>query len=276
MDWQNTLSQNICEMHNIYVIIHKMNDISSLIYPLKILEKAIHYKNLSAASQHIGLSQPQLSRLIKQLEEELQIQLLDRTSKRDTHWRPLAKELCDLFLNHQTSFSKNLSAFLNNSEPKNIHIGTLEGMRSFALTIANRLFKHGLVNEVFLDVLDLSPLEKEFSEGSHDLIITMRDPGKRKFKYESVLGYQEHVLQGNKEGIPAFSSFEVTQLKNKNLLKSPKLISNSLLIREEWCLKHKGWSYLPKNLNESKKQSPVILLAQDYLSEKLWKIVLGK
>ena len=40
-------------------------------WPLSVLSKAIHHKNLSAAADHIGLSQPQLSRLIAQLEEEL-------------------------------------------------------------------------------------------------------------------------------------------------------------------------------------------------------------
>ena len=57
-----------------------------LYYELGVLAKAVNFKNLSAAALHVGLSQPQLSRIIAKIEEELKIVLLDRSAKRKSGW----------------------------------------------------------------------------------------------------------------------------------------------------------------------------------------------
>ena len=62
-----------------------------LYYELGVLAKAVNFKNLSAAALHVGLSQPQLSRIIAKIEEELKIVLLDRSAKRKSGW---TSEVC--------------------------------------------------------------------------------------------------------------------------------------------------------------------------------------
>ena len=54
-----------------------------LSWDLAILSRATHYPNLSIASTHVGLSQPQLSRIVAKLEEQYGVQLLDREARRD-------------------------------------------------------------------------------------------------------------------------------------------------------------------------------------------------
>ena len=56
--------------------------LQNLAYELSVLVKAVQHKNLSAAAVHVGLSQPQLSRLVAKIEHELNIILLDRTARR--------------------------------------------------------------------------------------------------------------------------------------------------------------------------------------------------
>lgn len=69
-----------------------------LYYELGVLAKAVNFKNLSAAALHVGLSQPQLSRIIAKIEEELKIVLLDRSAKRKSGWTNLRSVLHDIGL----------------------------------------------------------------------------------------------------------------------------------------------------------------------------------
>ena len=87
-----------------------MKAISHLTYELSVLSKAVMHRNLSLAAVHVGLSQPQLSRLIQKLEGELRVVLLDRASRRKSGWTPVAHELVLAF---QRGLSRAVSMISN-------------------------------------------------------------------------------------------------------------------------------------------------------------------
>ena len=94
-------------------------------YELSVLGKAIHFKNLSAAALHVGLSQPQLSRIIAKIEDELKIILLDRSAKRKSGWTPVAFQLSLMF----EKSSRHLDAELANLSHNQIVADALESLR---------------------------------------------------------------------------------------------------------------------------------------------------
>src|SRR4051812_3529845 len=105
-------------MHN------NVSIMQQLYYELSVLTKAIHFKNLSAAALHVGLSQPQLSRIIAKIEEELKIVLLDRSAKRKSGWTPAAFNLADVFDKSAKRLETELSIITNNQMIAELRIGT--------------------------------------------------------------------------------------------------------------------------------------------------------
>ena len=102
-------------------------------YELSVLGKAIHFKNLSAAALHVGLSQPQLSRIIAKIEDELKIVLLDRSAKRKSGWTPVAFQLSVMFEKSSKRLESELAHLSQNQIVAELKIGTLEGLSSFAM-----------------------------------------------------------------------------------------------------------------------------------------------
>src|SRR5687767_9044815 len=107
-----------------------MTDLSS---QLSVLSKAIYYKNLSAASAHVGLSQPQLSRIIQRLEEDLGMQLLDRTIRRKSAWTQEARQLAELHEQNQRRIEQSIRLLQGSGHATVIHMGTLEGLVETAI-----------------------------------------------------------------------------------------------------------------------------------------------
>jgi len=73
-------------------------------WELSVLSRAVAYQNLSGASQHVGLSQPQLSRIIQKLEAQWSVVLLDRSAKRKACWTPAAYKLARVYPNLKIAF----------------------------------------------------------------------------------------------------------------------------------------------------------------------------
>src|SRR5690606_13535732 len=65
----------------------------SLNWDLTVLSRAIQYNNLSGAAQHVGISQPQLSRIVSRLESELGVPLLNRETRRHSTWTAQAHRI---------------------------------------------------------------------------------------------------------------------------------------------------------------------------------------
>ncbi|HND84972.1 MAG TPA: LysR family transcriptional regulator, partial [Pseudobdellovibrionaceae bacterium] len=97
-----------------------------LFYELQVLSSAVQYKNLSAAAKHIGLSQPQLSRIIQKIESHMNIVLLDRTAKKNSGWTKIASQISDAFLKNVHRMESDFAGISRDQVTSELHIGTLE------------------------------------------------------------------------------------------------------------------------------------------------------
>src|SRR4051812_42584236 len=208
---------------------------TSLSYALSLLARAVAFKNLSSASMHVGLSQPQLSRLIAKLESELSMELLDRKVKRKSNWTPQAIQLAELYTLNQRRLEDGIRSLQTNQRARQVHIGTLEGLADVAIGLAEKLFNSDL-KLVYLDVYDRSDLEGKFLSGDLDLILNTRFPSPTKSRYAKLLGYQMLTQVESDKDYALFSSFEFNVRGRQKVPAKAKrtLVSNSLYIRRKW------------------------------------------
>lgn len=252
-------------------------DISGeLSYPLSVLVRAIGFKNLSAASQHVGLSQPQLSRIIAKLEQDVGLSLLDRQVKRKACWTPEALRLAEMYQGHQRRLDAGIKALQVEGKIRQLHLGTLEGLAPVALRLAEILFKIPPMETVFVDVFDRGDLEAKFMSGDLDLILNSRMTGKAKPKFVHTLGYQTLDTVDKGGDFSVFSSFEFGQLRKKP--KGGTLVSNSLFVRKQWFEKNGGHGWLPSDIADKPKKGgeEVLLLGGDWIEQKLWDTLINK
>ena len=250
-------------------------------WELAVLSKSIHYKNLSAAAEHVGLSQPQLSRIVSKLEGELGVVLLDRTVRRKSGWTPVAHKIADTYLGCERRLDQALQQLKSDEQVTHLSIGTLEGLTSLANDFCKQLFSMPKLKLIELNVYDLSELEERFEKDGLDLMFTCREPGQHKYSYVRNLGYQ--VLRktaGTKDAhIQALSPYEyATQInrrtKEADAAKVQKtIISNSLSVRKLWVEEHGATGYVPSDVKAKKTADddvPVFLIAQDLLMPAIW------
>lgn len=242
-------------------------------YELSVLGKAIHFKNLSAAALHVGLSQPQLSRIIAKIEDELKIVLLDRSAKRKSGWTPVAFQLSVMFEKSSKRLESELAHLSQNQIVAELKIGTLEGLSSFAMKTCHYCFENVGVSKIFIEIYDLNELEAHFLSGNVDLIFTSKSPGRQKFKYFLELGFQVlEKIQTNKK-FAVLSSFENGRAVKKEMDEFKHvLVSNSLALRKDWFQTIGGTGYLPTEAKKgkSKEHEPVYLIGSDILNPVLW------
>lgn len=246
-----------------------------LAHELSVLTRAVAHKNLSGASAHVGLSQPQLSRIIKKLEETLSVVLLDRAAKRNATWTPSAYKLAEFYSKKMRAFERELEALVHNTQTRQLEIGTLEGLIPVCLPFVHHLLEHQGIRLVEIDVYDLDSLESRFARGQLDLIFTSREPGRRKFSYVHSLGFQSLDERNTNPHFQLMSTFEYGMAKDKLKDFEKVLISNSLLIRRGWFDRFGGKGIFP---SEPKRQrssrtdtEPVLLVGAETLSPVIWK-----
>lgn len=245
-------------------------------YELSVLSRAIHYNNLSSASMHVGLSQPQLSRIISRIEVSLNVVLLDRSSRRKAHFTPLAFRLVETYLQSTHKLEKELDQWIRKSEPTDLKAGTLEGLIPLALKFCNSILKSTSLKSLQLDVFDLNQLEEYFLNGDLMLLFTSRVPGRRKYKYEKELGYQILEKRGESQTPRVLSSFEFGKEKHvASEVASEKIfISNSLEVRRNWINHFGGTGFIPSEILSKKPKTDfqtVLMIADDSLSPLIWK-----
>jgi hypothetical protein len=246
---------------------------TQLTYPLSVLVRAVAFRNLSSASLHVGLSQPQLSRIIAQVEAELGLELLNRQVRRKSSWTPQALKLAEVFEQHQRRLDHAVRDLQGKSTPRAVHIGTLEGLSDLAVTFAKRLFDGLKIPQVSLDVFDLTELEAKFLSGDLDLILNTRVPNRSKPRFMKVCGYQTLDLVEQGEDFGIYSSFEFNLKGAAKKNKAAKtLISNSLYIRRTWIEKFGGKGNLPSTVMDKTKRGAdeVLLLGGDWLDPRVW------
>ncbi|MBX9769460.1 MAG: LysR family transcriptional regulator [Bdellovibrionales bacterium] len=269
-----------------------------LSWELSIISRAVNFPNLSAASRRIGLSQPQLSRIVQKVEADLGLLLLDRSVKRNSAWTTQALQLGEASRKLFRSFEGEIQQLANPLTRKSLHIGTLEGLTEIAIRITQQCFDQGGIDRIELDIYDLHGLEERFLMGRLDLILTARESSFLKSSYLKVLGYQKMKRVETSPKYQLYSSFEFhraleqetarkkrTQkstsaqpesLKLLDKSKTKVLISNSLNLRQSWLEKYGAMGNFPEpnvTPHSSTDRSPVALIGQPSLGETLWDII---
>jgi LysR family transcriptional regulator, transcriptional activator for aaeXAB operon len=230
----------------------------ALAWELSVLSKCLPFPNLSVASEHVGLSQPQISRIVKRLEEELQLEILDRQSRRHSHWTPSAHRLTEEFDSMTRDFQARLHALQNRSDQSKIRIGTLEGLHELASKIAVKLFAGQATENVELNIYDLNELTEHFLAGDLDLVITSREIGRRKFPIWRQIGYQILDFEGpSSAGVLVESPSEDKSVLRVEADTTQKvLISNSLALRRYWIENFGARGRMPSQILKHKSQAP--------------------
>lgn len=244
-----------------------------LYYELGVLAKAVHFKNLSAAALHVGLSQPQLSRIIARIEDELKIVLLDRSAKRKSGWTPVAFQMAEIFEKNHKRMETEIQSASRAEMVSELHIGTLEGLSGLALKVCHACFTRVEIKKISVDIYDLSELEANFLSGNLDLIFTSKSPGRQKFKHLEEIGSQELENVKSNRKFNLFSTFEYNRAAKKELeTLEHVLVSNSMSIKKDWFREYGGTGTLPgePRKGRSKDAEPVLLVGSELLSPILW------
>ena len=106
----------------------KSSTLSELSWELSVLSRAVIFPNLSAASQQIGVSQPQLSRIIARLEKSLGVVLLNREVRRRATWMPIAHELSQTYSRGARHLEVEMKRLIEDAPLRQLRMGTLEGL----------------------------------------------------------------------------------------------------------------------------------------------------
>ncbi|MEK7357886.1 MAG: LysR family transcriptional regulator [Bdellovibrionota bacterium] len=248
----------------------------NLHWQLSILSKAIHYKNLSGAASHVGVSQPQLSRIISRLEGELGVVLLDRTARRKSGWTPVAYKIADTYFRTSRKLTQSLQQLKSDDQLTQLSVGTLEGLVPLASDFCHQLQEQPRLQMIELNVYDLSELEERFEKDEIDLIFTCREPGRHKYKNVRQLGYQAIDRVGPSDGPKAFSQYEYAQAVHNRRVPPKDLkvvMSNSLAVRRLWIDSYGASGFVPSDVRKRKSEgaeTPVIMIGADLLSPAVW------
>jgi DNA-binding transcriptional LysR family regulator len=244
-----------------------------LSWDLSILARAVAYANLSSAASNVGISQPQLSRIVAKLEEQLGLVLLDRETRRKSSWTPAAYKLAELYTKTFRSFRADVDALAGGLTPHELHVGTLEGLTDLAIGFCRGVLDHTKVMVVQLDVLDTHDLEERFAKGSLDLILTAREAAPKQLRHARTLGYQS-IDRGSKAGLKVHSAFEYATMQHKDAPTEKAFVSNSLRVRLDWMAKYGGAGTMPSAVRPKPSAKggdvAVIALAHDSLSQGFW------
>jgi molybdenum-dependent DNA-binding transcriptional regulator ModE len=255
------------------LIIHLIHDepMTTWYRHLSVLSKAVHFQNLTAASQNVGLSQPQLSRLVSQLEEGLGVVLLDRGVKRKTSWTPLAVRLAEMYDRNEHRLERAMQEILTEAVPSELKAACLEGLSSLAVSQLGMLAKNPHWKQLHLDVMDLNELERRFLAGELDVIWTSRIPGKSKPRHIIELGFQTFENRDSGKGIDIMSGYEHGR-KRKQTGGRLRVVSNSLRVRELWFEKVGGRGQFPSPVikERARGEKDVLLLGSELMPEKVW------
>jgi len=267
---------NILKMNVLTFIMHFMHiqKMTEIYWPLEVLSRSVHYPNLSTAADHVGLSQSQLSRVLKQLETYFGYELLDRKIKRKSMWTPKALELAEVFLTHHQRLQNQFQLLKSEQQIHELSMVCLEGLIEHGAQLLNKVSKQLAVPTIRLDVFDLDELEERYLREEYDLLLSMRIPNRAKPKYQHTLGFQNPEIRSNKNpALSVLSLFEAHQKQSRKKKASKTVISNSLLVRRIWVDKYGGTGVFPSEDLKTRGEIEISLVAQPNLPEHIWKIL---
>ena len=247
-------------------------------WPLEVLSRSVHFPNLSTAAEHVGLSQSQLSRMLKQLESHFGFQLLDRKVKRKSTWTAEAHELAEIFLTHQQRLQNQFQKLKDHQQITELRVVCLEGLINQASDLLHKAAGVTKALTLRLDVFDLDELEERFLREEYDLCLSIRVPNRSKPKFLHSLGFQNmEVITNKKSKTEVMSVFEFhhqNTKKKKNL--EQVFVSNSLLARKHWIEEFGGSGLAPSAELKTKGAVEVFLLGHPSLPEKIWGLLLER
>jgi len=252
-----------------------IEDLKHLSWEFSVLQKAVTFKNLSSASLHVRLSQPQLSRIIAKLETSLGLSLLDRSAKRQSSWTPQARKLAEIYLQHQRRFEEDLQSLHQDTQTKTLRVAILEGFVHIAVRYAQEIMRQAKLEFLEIDVHDLNKLEELFLNENYDVIMTARMPSRKKYKYVRSLGWQMLVQfeSGPEQVLSSFEYYSEGLAKKDNQI----VVSNSLEFRRQWLEKRGGTGSLPSQILPEKPQAKkiyeVMIVAHEKISQSLWSTI---
>lgn len=247
--------------------------IQGLTYELSILAQAVQHKNLSAASVHVGISQPQLSRMIAKIESELNVILLDRGARRKSGWTAIAHQLAMTYAKGISRLQTEILSLAQDIELNELRIGSLEGLSAIAEQFTQSCFEKLAIKTIHLDILDFKDLDAQFLGGDLDVIFTVRAPSKQKFQHQIEVGYQQMEKISTDKNIVVCSPFEFAGMDKKEIdIEKKILISNSLAVRSHWLHEIGGTGVLPINATKGRGKGyySVLMIASDVMTPKLW------
>jgi DNA-binding transcriptional LysR family regulator len=251
-------------------------------WELSILSRAVHYRNLSGAADHVGVSQPQLSRIVARLEAEYGAVLLDRTARRKSGWTPFALRLADTYARNSRRLHHSLSELAGETPMGHLHIGLLEGLIDWSVPICAQLARLPRLQSIEIDVFDLGDLEERFDKEELDIVFTCRAPSQHKYRFERTAGWQvfEAIDGDGPEVLSPFENAALHPLRQSRISppagsSAPTVISNSLSLRRRWLTAFGGKGSLPSQVmarpeQKAPEEVPVLVVAQDLLSPLLW------
>ncbi len=246
-------------------------------YRLSILAKTVQHKNLSAAADHVGLSQPQLSRVISKLEEDLQIVLLDRGVRRKSGWTESAIKIAEVFHQNELQLHNSIQKVMGKQLFATLRVGTLEGLSLLAMNFVRLIYNEIEIKEIHLDIFEISELESKFESGDLDLIFSFKVPGRQKYQNVLEVGYQS-IRQIDTDGdFLVYSPYEFSQYKIKGKKANRKVfLSNSLYLRKQWLKKFRGSGFSPSKIALSRSEGtfPLYLVGSDLLSPQIWEQII--
>lgn len=240
---------------------------------LSILTKSVHHKNLSAAADHVGLSQPQLSRIIAKLEEELKVVLLDRSVRRKSGWTKAAFALAEIYSRAEHKLESEIQSLTTSQLSAELNIGTLEGLSHLGLEFAHKLFAQGEIQIIHLDIYEIGELEEKFEMGDVDVILSFRVPGRQKYQHTLEIGFQSVQPVEKSNEFQIYSPFEFTKTNPRHKKTTEKVfVSNSLNLRKTWLDRFGGRGNLPTDVSptRNKGEDPVYLVGSELMSPLMW------
>lgn len=246
--------------------------LQNLTHELSLLSKAVQHKNLSAAAVHVGLSQPQLSRIVSKLEQELGVILLDRTARRKSSWTQVAQDLAIVFNKGVHRLEGEILAIAQDREQSELHVGTLEGLSDIAIQFADDCFRKLKMKTISLDILDFKDLDGQFVSGGLDVIFTVRPPGRQKHSHLLEVGYQQSLKVESNLKTYVCSPFELTKDKTQTQNFEHVFVSNSLSLRQRWLKEYGGVGELPADTRKGRGKGvhTVYLIATELMAPRLW------
>lgn len=245
---------------------------TEIYWPLEVLSRSVVFPNLSTAAEHVGLSQSQLSRMLKQLEEHFGLQLLDRKVKRKSMWTSEAHQIAEIFLTHQQRLQNQFQKMKGHQQVNELRMVCLEGVINQATDILHSAAERAKISSLRLDVFDLDELEERFLREEYDLSLSIRIPNRAKPKFIHSLGFQTLEQVNNaKSKTLVMSVFEYQQQKSKKKKNTdPVFVSNSLMVRKHWLEDFGGQGQIPSEELKNRGSVEVFLLGHPSLPEQLW------